>query len=40
MRVLKIFGLLVVVVVVGGYGTFKYQNKTPPQLKESNFFAI
>jgi len=40
MRVLKILGLLVVVVVVGGYGTFKYQNKTPPQLKEPNFFAI
>ena len=40
MRIVKIVAVLIVVVVAGGYGTFKYQNSTPPQLKEPNFFAI
>lgn len=40
MRFLKIIAVLVVVVVAGGYGTYKYKNSTPPQLKEPNYFAI
>lgn len=40
MRFLKIIAVLVIVVVAGGYGTYKYKNSTPPQLKEPNFFAI
>jgi hypothetical protein len=40
MRFLKIVGALVVVIMAGGYGTYKFKNSTPPQLKEPNFFAI
>ncbi|MBL8645334.1 MAG: hypothetical protein JNK21_15485, partial [Rhodospirillaceae bacterium] len=34
-------GLVVLIVVVGaaGYGTFWYMNRTPPQLKEPNYFT-
>lgn len=32
--------VLVVVVAAGGYGTFTYMNRTPPQLKEPNYFRI
>jgi len=30
---------IAVLVVAGGYGTFKYKNRTPPQLIEPNYFA-
>ncbi len=40
MRFLKIIAILVVVIVVGGYGTFKYKNRIPPQLKEPNYFTV
>ena len=36
---LKSVGILIVIIVVGGFGTFKYMNRTPPQLKEPNYFA-
>jgi hypothetical protein len=39
MRFLKIVAVLIVVVIAGGYGTFKYQNRVPPQLKEPNYFT-
>jgi hypothetical protein len=43
LRVLKklAIGLAVAVVVVGagGYGTFWYMNRIPPQLKEPNYFT-
>ena len=38
-RFLKVTAILVVVVVAAGYGTFKYKNRTPPQLVEPNYFA-
>lgn len=38
-RFLKTVAVLVIVVIAGGYGTFKYMNRTPPQLKEPNYFA-
>ncbi|KAA3623231.1 MAG: hypothetical protein DWQ08_11865, partial [Proteobacteria bacterium] len=39
MRFLKTVAVLVIVVVAGGYGTFKYMNRTAPQLVEPNYFA-
>jgi hypothetical protein len=33
-------GVFVIVVAGGGYGTFKYMNRTPPQLVEPNYFRI
>ena len=32
--------VVVVVVGAGGYGTFKFMNRTPPQLVEPNYFRI
>jgi hypothetical protein len=40
MRFLKIVAVLVVLVVAGGYGTFKYKNRIPAQLKEPNYFSV
>jgi hypothetical protein len=39
MRILKFLALAIVIVIAGGYGTYKYKNSTPPQLKEPNYFA-
>jgi hypothetical protein len=37
-RLLIGFAALAVIVVAGGYGTYLYQNRTPPQLAEPNYF--
>lgn len=38
-RLLRWTGILTVAVVVTGYGTFLYTNRTPPQLKAPNYYA-
>ena len=38
-RFLKLVAVLVVFVVVAGFGTYKYKNATPPQLKAPNYYA-
>jgi len=37
-RLLKIAAALIAAVIVSGYGTFTYQNRTPAQLKDPNYF--
>lgn len=43
LRILKKFVIAIAVIavaaVVGGYGAFRFVNRTPPQLKEPNYFA-
>jgi hypothetical protein len=39
MRILKILAIAIIVVVAGGYGSFKYVNRTPAQLVEPNYFS-
>jgi len=38
-RALKILTISVALACAAGFGVFKYQNSTPPQLKEPNYFA-
>lgn len=38
-RVLISLAVVVVLVAGGGYGTFKWMNRTPPQLKEPNYLT-
>ncbi|MFQ5633707.1 MAG: hypothetical protein ACE5G3_00055 [Gammaproteobacteria bacterium] len=38
-RFLKIVFLAVVIVAGGGFGTYRYKNSTPPQLKDPNYFS-
>ena len=38
-KILKYSVLVFLVIGIGGYGVFKYNNATPPQLKEPNYFA-
>jgi len=38
-RLLKMAAIVIVAVILSGYGTVKYQNRTPPQLKEPNYFS-
>ncbi len=39
-RIVILLVAVVIVVGAGGYGTFKYMNRTPPQLVEPNYFQI
>ncbi|MCB2107947.1 MAG: hypothetical protein KDE14_09620 [Rhodobacteraceae bacterium] len=38
-RILIVAAAIVVVASAGGYGVFKYMNRTPPQLAEPNYYA-
>ena len=38
-RILISLVVVVIVVAAGGYGTFKWMNRTPPQLQEPNYFT-
>jgi len=39
MRLVKILAVLIIIVIAGGYGTYKYVNRTPAQLVEPNYFT-
>ena len=38
-KLLLWIGTIVLVIGLGGYGTFRFMNRTPPQLKEPNYYT-